>query len=158
MLKIKPFKQKPSACGPASLKMVLGYYGLKKSEKELIKLSSCTKTKGTKASGLLKAASHFGFDGFIRDFSDIKDLKNYVVKKKIPVIVDWFSVDEGHYSVVVDINKKNIYLQDPEIGRIKSLSINKFKTAWFDFPSPYLKSNKDLIIRRMIVIKPRSHS
>jgi predicted double-glycine peptidase len=152
MLKVKAFKQKKGFCGPASLKMVLDYFGLKKSEKELAKLSGATKTAGVGGENLLKAAKKLGFKGFLKDFSEISDIKKYVLERKIPVIVDWFSQDEGHYSVVVDIDKKNIYLQDPELGKIRKLDIKTFKRVWFDFRGRFLKSKKEIIIRRLIVV------
>ncbi len=153
MLKVRPFRQQKSGfCGPASLKMVLDYYGVKKSEKELAELSGCTISKGVKAEGLLQAAKKLGFKGFIKDFSDIKDLRKYVLKKKIPVIVDWFSTDEGHYSPVVDINQENIYLQDSELRGIRTMKIKTFRRVWFDFSGDFLHSKDEIIIRRMIVI------
>lgn len=153
MLKLKPFRQTRSGlCGPASLKMVLDYFGVKKSEKELAKLSGATKEKGVEAENLLKAAQKLGLEGFIKDFSEIPDIKKYVLQKKIPLIVDWFSQDEGHYSVIVGINNKDIYLQDPEWGKIRKLKINDFKRIWFDFPGKFLKSKNDIIIRRMLVL------
>jgi len=152
MLKVKSFRQKTGFCGPASLKMVLNYFGVRKSERELAKLIGCTRVKGAEAKNLLKAAEKLGFKGSIKDFSEIEDVKKYVQKKKIPVIVDWFSEDEGHYSVVVGIDKKNIYLQDPELGRIREIDIETFKRVWFDFPGRFLKSKNEIIIRRLIVL------
>ena len=152
MLNVKPFRQSSGFCGPASLKMVLGYYGIKKSEKELANLSGSTPGKGVGAEGLLKAAKALGFKAHVKDFSEIKDLKTYVLKKKIPVIVDWFSTHDGHYSVAVDIDRKNIYLQDPELGSIRTIDLQTFKRIWFDFTGDFLTSKDDMIIRRMIVI------
>jgi hypothetical protein len=42
ILDVKPFQETLHAdmCGPASLKIVLSYYGIKKSEEELVKLSN----------------------------------------------------------------------------------------------------------------------
>jgi len=153
MLKVKPFRQKPGFCGPYSLKMVLEYFGIKKNIKELSRLCKCKSSKGTKAEDLLKVAKNFGLKGFIKDFSKIKDIKKYVLKEKIPVIVNWFSTDEGHYSVVVDIDTKNIYLQDPELGHVRSMKIKNFKRVWFDFLYNFLYSKDEVIIRRMIVIR-----
>lgn len=152
MLKVKPFEQKVGFCGPASLKMVLDYFGIKKSEKELARLSGCTRFKGVEAEGLLRAVKKLGLKGFIRDFSNIRDIKRYVIKKKIPVIVDWFSADEGHYSVVVGVDSRNIFLQDPEIGCVKRMRIETFRRVWFDFPGEFLKSKEDIVIRRLIVV------
>lgn len=152
MLEVKPFRQKPGYCGPACLKMVAYFYGIKKREKALVKLCGCTPSKGISAEGLVKVAKEIGLEGFVQDFSEIKDLEHYVHKKNIPVIVDWFSDDEGHYSVVVDIDKENIYLQDPSLGYLRAMKIKKFKRVWFDFPGDFLKSKDDMILRRMVVI------
>ena len=152
MLNIKPYRQKPEYCGPASLKMVLDFYGIGKTEDELAKMAGYVPTKGTKSEGLIKAAKELGFKAFQKDFSEIEDLKEYVINKRIPVIVEWFSADDGHYSVIVDIDKKNIYMQDPELGNLRTLDIEIFKRVWFDFNEGLLKSKDDIIIRRMIVI------
>jgi predicted double-glycine peptidase len=81
----------------------------------------------------------------------VSDLQK-LLKKGIPAIVDWFSTDEGHYSVAVGVDKSNIYLQDPELGRIRKMKREDFQRVWFDFPGDCIKSKKDLIVRRMIVI------
>lgn len=152
MLKVTSFRQKASLCGPASLKMVLDYYGVRTQEKKIGKLAGCSVSRGTPTQGLLDAAHAFGFHGIIKNFADLKDIREYVVKKRIPVIVQWFSVDEGHYSVVVDIDSENIYLQDPELGHMRSMRLETFKRVWFDFPHSYLRSKNELILRRMVVI------
>lgn len=155
MLKINPHKQSPSCCGPSSLKMVADYYDIKKSERQLARLSGCTLASGTTGEGLLGCGKKIGLKGFIKDFADIKDIRYYVIKKKFPIIVNWFSqtgVSDGHYSVVVHIDNEKIYFVDPEFGEIRSHNINDFKRIWFDFDVPFLRSKKDLIIRRMIVL------
>lgn len=153
MLSVKPYRQQTGYCGPASLKMVLGYFGMNKSERELGRLSGCTERAGTPGEGLLAAARKLGFAGKIIDQADIANLRAYV-KQKIPVIVDWFSTDEGHYSVVVDVTPTAVVLQDPELGRARTLKLADFKRVWFDFPGAYLKTKKDLKIRRLIAIYP----
>lgn len=110
MLKVKPFKQsKAGYCGPASLKMVLDFYRIKKTEKELIKICGATPRYGMGANGFRRAAKKFSFKILIKDFADFSDIKFYL-KKKIPVIVDWFSVDNGHYSVAVGIDSKKTFI------------------------------------------------
>lgn len=152
MLKVKPYKEKPGMCGPACLKMVLQYFGRQMSEQRLAKLCGWTKAKGVKSEAVLKVAKGLGFQGFIKDFATVSDLWHYVLKKKIPVIVDWFSRDDGHSSVVVNINRENIYLLDPEFGLVRSMKLGIFKRVWFDFPGDYIKTKRQLIIRRMMVI------
>ncbi|KKS74108.1 MAG: hypothetical protein UV45_C0012G0004 [Candidatus Azambacteria bacterium GW2011_GWB1_42_72] len=121
-------------CGPASLKMVLEYFGMEKSEEELGQLTHC------------------GFNALIKDMADFDDIKKYL-DQEIPVIVDWFSENDGHYSVAVNMDKENIYLQDPEIGSIRELPLETFKRVWFDFPDKFINSKDDLILRRIIVIQ-----
>ena len=53
MLDIKPFKQTSGMCGPAALKMVLEYFGVKKSEIELGQLTHCSPDSGTEAEDIV---------------------------------------------------------------------------------------------------------
>jgi len=43
MIKLKPFRQTPGLCGPASLKMVMDYYGVSVSEKEIARVAGSTR-------------------------------------------------------------------------------------------------------------------
>jgi len=159
MIKLKPFRQTPGFCGPASLKMVLDYYGISVSEKELAKLAGYSEKKGTSIEGLMKAAGHFGLHSFVKSNSSLEDLE-FFIKKKIPVIVDWFFEDDGHYSVVVDINKKEVVLMDPVLRKVlifvrrRRFPPEVFFRIWFDFPGNFIKKKSDLSLRNMIVITP----
>jgi len=162
MLKIKPFQETLNSgmCGPASLKIVLEYYGVNKTEKELFKLCKTKKDLGTDDKSIKKAAEKLGFKVKIKNNSSFKDIEKWL-DKGVPVIVNWFTrgrtdysdsdVSDGHYSVVAGLDKNNIYLQDPEIGRIRKIDKEDFMTVWFDFKGKYIKAN-ELIIRQIIVI------
>lgn len=155
MMNVKPFRQKPGYCGPASLKIVLEVYGCRKSEKKLVELSGCSTAGGVGAEGLQKAAETLGFKCFFKDYSELSDIRRFI-KKGIPVIVDWFD-DGGHYSVVTGMDKENIYMQDPGLGYERAMKLKDFKTSWFDFPNSFLRSKDELIIRRMIVVYPKKN-
>jgi len=152
MLIVKAIRQKPGLCGVASLKMVLDYFGDVISENVLCQLAQASPRQGTSAQKIKKAAQRLGFFVEIKDGSNLDDIK-YWLDKKIPVIVDWFSGDEGHYSVAVGLDKKHIYLQDPEIAGLRKMKLADFKRVWFDFESDFMKTNKDLILRRLIVLQ-----
>ena len=147
-------------CGPASLKIVLDYYGAEKSEKELAKLCGARKDLGTDERGIKRAAESLGFRVQIKNNSNFKDIEKWL-DKKVPVIVNWFTrgrqdyseseVADGHYSVVARLDDKYIYLQDPEIGKIRKIGKADFLTVWFDFSGKYIKAN-ELIVRQMIVV------
>lgn len=156
MLAVRGINQRSGFCGPAALAMVMDYFGVRETMKELGKRTGCTEEKGVEGRKLVTVAKQYGFEGLIKDRAELADLRLYVKKKEIPVIVDWFSVDDGHYSVVVDVGRKYIYLIDPEIGRIRKLPLATFYRVWFDFPDNFIKSEKDLILRRMVVLfKPK---
>lgn len=162
MLKIKPFQEtlNASMCGPASLKIVLKYYGVEAMEKELAKLSKWNKNLGIDDKGIEIAAKHFGFKVKIKNNGSFKDIEKWLIQK-VPVIVNWFTrgrkdysdsdVADGHYSVVAGLDNKFIYLQDPEIGKIRKLERDDFMAVWFDFTGEYIKPN-ELIIKQIIAI------
>jgi ABC-type bacteriocin/lantibiotic exporter with double-glycine peptidase domain len=162
VLKLKPFQEtlNASMCGPASLKIVLDYYGLKKSEKELAKLCQRSKDLGVDDEKIKKAAELLGFKVVIKNNSNFSDIEKWL-NKKVPVIVDWFTrgrqdyseseVADGHYSVAVGLDDKYIFLQDPEIGKTRKLKRDDFMRVWFDFKGEHIKPN-ELIIRQIIAI------
>lgn len=154
LLTVKPFRQSTGHCGSACLKMVLGYYGIQKSERELIKLTGSTTVKGVSAKNIIRAAKKFHMQTKIKDYSTFTQMKS-LLKKQIPIIVDWFSTDNGHYSVIVGLDSENIYMQDPELGQLRTMKLKAFMTIWFDFEGSFIDDKEDLIIRRMIIIKPQ---
>lgn len=151
LLPIRPHRQRPSYCGPASLKMVLGYYGRSVAERQLGRLAGTTAAHGTPATGLVRAAEHLGFRATWRQSGTIAALRQYV-RRGVPVIVNWFSTDEGHYSVVVGLDQRRIALQDPELGRVRWLSLDTFRRVWFDFPGDALRRPSDLVLRGYLVV------
>lgn len=162
LLDIKPFQEtlRKSYCGPASLKIVLDYYSTDKTEKELAKMAGWNKTLGIDDRGIKKAAKILGFRVKVKNNSNYRDIQNWL-NKGVPVIVNWFTkgrnnypeseTADGHYSVVMGLDDKFIYLQDPEIGRIRKIKRYDFMRVWFDFKGDYLKSN-ELVIRQIIAI------
>jgi len=162
ILKVKPFQEKlnSSYCGPASLKIVLDYYGIKKTEKELAKMTGWNKDLGVDDKGIKKAAEALSFKVKIKNNSNYSDIQKWL-DKGVPVIVDWFTrgrndctdsdIPDGHSSVVAGLDNKFIYLQDPEIGKIRKLNREDFMTVWFDFRGKYIKPN-GLVIRQIIAI------
>jgi len=162
LLNLKPFQETLHAdmCGPASLKIILDYYGVDKSEQELAELTGVVPGLGVDDEGIAKAAESLGFKVEIKNESNLGDIEEWL-EKKVPVIVDWFTrgrsdysdseIAEGHYSVVAGIDAEYIYLQDPEIGNIRKLKRDDFMKVWFDFSGEYIKSD-ELLIKQSIAI------
>lgn len=162
-LKIEPFQETlhKGYCGPAVLKMVLKFYGIRKSEKELARLAGTTREAGTDAKQIWRVLRRFGFRARIKNNSTFSDIKKYL-NTDIPVIVDWFTrgrkdyldsaIADGHYSIVVGLDAKFIYLQDPEIGKLRKLKREDFLRVWFDFTGEFLRSNKQVYLRQTIAV------
>jgi uncharacterized protein len=146
--------QTPGLCGPASLKSILGFFGLDVELSELAKVSGATEESGVEAEGLLKAAKHYGFDGRIVTEASIDKLRS-VIDSGIPAIVDWWKEDDGHYSVVTDMNDTELQLMDPESGESVWMTIEEFEPIWFDFPIGD-SEHQHPINKRMIVISPKA--
>lgn len=164
LLKLTPLQETlhEAMCGPASLKIVLDYYGINKSEQELAKLMGKT-DEGTDEQGFRKVAELLGLNIEVKNEANFSDIDMWLVKGA-PVIVNWFTrgradysdsdVADGHYSVVAGLDDDNIYLQDPEIGTLRTLKRDDFMRVWFDFSGKYI-SRDGLIIRQLIAILPR---
>lgn len=159
MLNIKPFQETLGAgmCGPASLKMVSDFYKVSKTEEELAKLCGTDPKLGTDEEGIKRAAENLGFKVEIKNNSSFEDIQSWL-DKNTPVIVNWFArevadsgVPDGHYSVVVGLDDGNIYLQDPEIGGLRTIKREDFMKVWFDFKGETIKP-EELIIRQIIAV------
>lgn len=156
MIQMKPFRERVGFCGPATVKMVLEYYGVQKTERELGILMHSNEDLGTESEQMATVARELGLDARIQDESSFHDLEKLVLQEHIPVIVNWFSEDDGHYSVVVDLDSENIYMQDPEVGYLRAMRRSHFYRIWFDFRGDTIEKKEDLILRRMIVITKKA--
>lgn len=165
LLQVKPFQEtvRGGYCGPASLKIVLDYYGVQKSEKEIAKHCGRDSKLGTNDISIKRTAKSYGFSVEIKNNANFTDIQKWL-NKEVPVIVNWFTrgrkdysnseVPDGHYSVVIGLDKENIYLQDPEIGAMRTIKRDDFIRVWFDFKKDYITSWKDMSLRQLIAIYP----
>lgn len=161
MLELRPFQETlhEGMCGPASLKIVLDYFGVDKSESELADLMGKTDL-GVDEKGIVTTAESLGFKAAVKNESDFSDIQGWL-DKKVPVIVDWFTrgradypdsaIADGHYSVVAGLDDEHMYLQDPELGGLRTLKKEDFKKVWFDFSGEFIQPEQ-LIIRQLIAI------
>lgn len=161
-LNVQPFQETLHAdmCGPASLKIVLDYYGVDKTEKELADLAGLVAGLGVDDVGIKKAAESLGFKVEIKNESSFEDIETWL-KKGVPIIVDWFTrgradysdseAADGHYSVVAGLDDEYVYLQDPEIGGERKISKEDFVRVWFDFTGKTIRPD-ELIVRQIIAI------
>ena len=161
-LNVKPFQETLHAnmCDPASLKILLSYYGIDKSEQVLAQLANVVHDVGIDDKSIARVAESLGFKVQIKNESSFSDIEEWL-KRGVPVIVDWFThgrsdysdseVADSHYSVVIGLDDEYIYLQDPEIGAVRKIKREDFMRVWFDFLGELIKS-EELIIRQIIAI------
>jgi|SRR3989344_2454368 len=98
LLDVKPFQETLNAdmCGPASLKIVLEYYGINKSEDELARLCKFKEGLGVDDEGIKSAAEKLGFKATIKNNSSFEDIEKWL-KREVPVIVNWFTKGRTDY-------------------------------------------------------------
>jgi len=132
MIKLPYFHQKKDyTCGPASLRMVFNFFGLKTNEEELKKSLRPNKRIGTKHGALIKVARKKGFYCYIHKKANLHQLRNFI-DQGFPVIVNYIEPEsnEKHYSVVIGYNKKKIIMNDPWIGKNFKIKDKEFEKRW----------------------------
>lgn len=125
-------RQKPYWCGPASLAMVLNYWGLNISQDEIATEIYRPDDKLTYISDMVKYPRSLGFYAkAITGSIDI--LKNYIIADIPLIVLQKFSITNpyGHYRVVIgfDDNEHILYVLDPAIGK-QTISYDEFIELW----------------------------
>lgn len=143
------------SCGASALQAVLVYWGIDSQETALIDQLNSTPEMGTSPENITAVATSFGLKAKTVENMSITDLKQYL-QKKVPVIIDaqawngeydqngnwidmppadWSTVwEDGHYMVVIGLDDKNVYLEDPSlIGTRGYIPIDEFVSRWHDY-------------------------
>lgn len=110
-------------CGPTCLKMITDYYGGSYNLDYLRELS-CLQKGGVSLAGLSNALEQIGIDSVgIR--ATAQELLHEV---PLPAIAHWM---QNHFLVVYKTDKKNVFVSDPAVGRIK-YSHKEFLNSWVE--------------------------
>lgn len=118
-------------CGPASMKMVLENFKIKKSEEQLAKLMKTNRVRGTWRKHFQDVARKYKLKLITKSHSSIKELK-YLIKNNYKIIVCYYYPKEkfDHYSVVKNILKNEICFLDPWFGPNHKYHLNYFNKIW----------------------------
>lgn len=148
-------------CGPSSLQAVLGYYGDEQFESDLAELCHSDPQEGTPPENIAKAARQLGYQAEVRQNLTLEDLEKSV-KSGVPVIIDaqaWSDEcdqnkpwkdrwNDGHYMVVIGMDQKNIYLEDPSIFHSKGcIERGQFLDRWHDIDNGVVTNHLGIFIR-----------
>ena len=128
-------KQKPSCCGPASLVIALSYFHIHVSQDEMIKAARTTVEEGTFHSGIIRALAKYRC-GYLEGCANSVEYLKMGIRGGFPIIVGWYKEDpppDDHYSVVYRINRKWIWLIDPEEPFPVKMDIKKFEKNFYDY-------------------------
>lgn len=57
------------------------------------------------------------------------------------LIIDWWDMTNGHYSIITDITEEFIVLVDPQYYKTRTLEMSMFSSNWFDWEGVYEHKN-----------------
>lgn len=141
-LNVRLFRQTKGFCGPSSVRMILDYYGIKKSENAVAKLIGATRKSGCTPEQILMGVKKLGLDSYYKKNSSVVEMGE-LLKKDIPIIIYWTKNGEGHYSVVFGIEKGRILIADPRMKKKVFLKSKYFLEIWKD---PESDDEKEIIV------------
>ncbi|MDD1723749.1 MAG: C39 family peptidase [Methanospirillum sp.] len=142
-------------CGASALQAVLNYWGIDMREDELVELLNTTEESGTPPENIQSVAASLGLTASVEENLTPEQLEESI-DANIPVIIaaqawngeyaddgTWISVtpeswndtwEDGHYMVVIGIDDRNVYLEDPaQLGTRGVIPIGEFLSRWHDY-------------------------
>ena len=144
-------------CGPAVMRMSLEKLGIKKSEKQLIKILKTNKIKGTSNKDFSRVAEQYKLNYIVKRNSTIEDLKYFSKKRYILIFCYYYPKEKiGHYSILKKIDYKFIYFYDPYFGKNHKYNLKYFNKIWKCNPKHDNEKHWFFGVKNAISIKKRS--
>ena len=147
------------SCGACALQAVLSYWGRDVDEAELMKLLHTTSEEGTYPEDIVRGARALGFEAELKDKLSLDEVEQFTANGD-PMIAlaqvwrsesnspgavsdDW---DNGHYIVVLGVDKDYVYFQDPYARMSKAFVPRKmFVEHWHQVMGGDRKKNPKLM-------------
>jgi hypothetical protein len=158
---IKKVIQKENYCGPATLEMLISYLGEETDQLRIAQICNITNTIdkfGSRIDQLDQAVKLLlpNHSIFWKRYATLDDIEYILHKLQLPLVVEWqarfiFSdgsyYDEGHYSIVIGINRtKGVikFIETSNNSYYKSgiIEISEFLERWWDVNIVYLPEEK----------------
>ena len=130
-------------CGPAVLQMVLAFFGIRKTQRELARLAKTDKESGraygaetgTSIKNMVATLRKLGLKVEANNYCTLTDIKLALRQNKVPIVcfterrLNW-----GHYAIVMGFRGTYIELLDPAEPRGDGgpMTITEFKHRWKD--------------------------
>jgi ABC-type bacteriocin/lantibiotic exporter with double-glycine peptidase domain len=130
-------QERKSWCGVACVKMILDCYGIRYSQRRIAREMGTTKENGTSHIQIRKYLYFLGIKTFeVRGLTYEKLLRVSKNNEENPLLIHWWDSRtlpaDGHYSLIICIDKKGITLADPATGEALYLTKDKFISVWKD--------------------------
>lgn len=187
MIQVTPISQETEYnCGPAVIQMLLSHFGERVSQDKVIEAAQIAEwipDHGTQPQHMSLAVSKLApeLELLFKNKAELDDVEYFVHQKRLPVAVNWQglfydtpeeeplypSLDNGHYSLVIDINRKSdsITLLDPYpdfADQPRVFNLEWFTERWWDVATQVNplthKKTKLLTNQLLFVAKPKSEA
>ncbi|MEK6941099.1 MAG: cysteine peptidase family C39 domain-containing protein [Nanoarchaeota archaeon] len=123
-------------CGAATMRMALEYFGIKRSEKQVVKLLKTNKAHGSPHKNFSLVAEHFRINHTTMRNAKIRDIKDLISNNWVVIIGQFDTINNfGHYVVVNKVYGKFLYLNDPSLykeDKRNKITCKKFNSIWYD--------------------------
>jgi uncharacterized protein len=147
------------SCGACALQAVMSYWGKNVDERELMKVLQTTSEEGTYPENIVRGAQALGFEAEARDHLSLEEVERFTAggAPMIALVQAWRSEkgasdsaaedwDNGHYVVVLGVDKDYVYFQDPYARMSKAfMPRDTFVDHWHQVMGGDLKKNPKLM-------------
>ncbi len=147
------------SCGACALQAVMSYWGKNIEETELMKALQTTSEEGTYPENIVRGAQSLGFEAEARDHLSLEEVEQFTAEgaPMIALVQAWRSEkrapeavteewDNGHYIVVLGVDKAYVYFQDPFARMSKGfMPRDTFVAHWHQVMGGDLKKNPKLM-------------
>ena len=147
------------SCGACALQAVMSYWGKDVDERELMKVLQTTSEEGTYPENIVRGAQALGFEAEGRDHLSLEEVEQFTAggAPMIGLVQAWRGEkgtdksaaeewDNGHYIVVLGVDKDYVYYQDPYARMSKAfMPRDTFVDHWHQVMGGDLKKNPKLM-------------
>ncbi len=118
-------------CGPVCLHMILHYWGIRATRRELIEAVGATEKAGTSNTRMIKGARAYGMRVHAHSHATLQEVEEWLAHG-VPVIINYIEPKyrEGHYAVVVGATPTAWILHDPWQGTTTRLAKSYLQKNW----------------------------
>jgi ABC-type bacteriocin/lantibiotic exporter with double-glycine peptidase domain len=157
-MKIKPIKQRDtSACAPTCIEMVLNFFSVPHTIKEIAKVTDYKREGGMSNAQVVDTLKKFGLGVKAKSNVSWDELKKLNIEDSV-IVVSWMLHGYiGHVSVVDKVTDTHVFLAEPTTGKVSKIEKIKFLRLWWDFEDRdqdiwYPETKSDVQLRFAIVV------